>query len=161
MALTKEERVVSQREACARYRKKNLAARQKADREYKALLRLERPEHLKEIHARWEDNHPEGARESMKKSGLKLRQSRKQAIISFMGGYKCKHCGATESSGKSKSLHFHHVDPSTKSFNVGQGMNKSLEVLIAEAKKCILLCTTCHAKEHRRLKSGYGRRPLV
>ena len=44
------------------------------------------------------------------------------------------------------SLHFHHVDPTTKSFNVQMGMGRALATYRAEAKKCVLLCANCHGE---------------
>lgn len=44
------------------------------------------------------------------------------------------------------SLHFHHVDPTTKAFNVQMGMGKALAVYRAEAGKCVLVCANCHGE---------------
>jgi hypothetical protein len=43
------------------------------------------------------------------------------------------------------ALHFNHIDPSTKSFNIGSNGSKSLEELILETEKCEVLCANCHA----------------
>ena len=44
-------------------------------------------------------------------------------------------------------LHFHHVDPTDKAFGLsGRGMALSLEAARAEAAKCVLLCSNCHAE---------------
>lgn len=42
------------------------------------------------------------------------------------------------------SLHFHHVDPSTKEFPVNMKGGRSLAAYREEAKKCVLLCANCH-----------------
>lgn len=58
--------------------------------------------------------------------------------IDFLGGC-CKSCGTQE------DLEFDHVDPSTKSFNLGSHLGRySLKKLKAELVKCQLLCTACH-----------------
>lgn len=44
------------------------------------------------------------------------------------------------------NLHFHHVDPSTKSFAVNMARGKSLAVFRAEAAKCALVCANCHGE---------------
>ena len=45
------------------------------------------------------------------------------------------------------ALQFHHLDPSAKQFGVGQdGVARSIERLRAEVRKCILLCSNCHAE---------------
>ena len=66
----------------------------------------------------------------------------------------CSKCGY---SGNINVLDFHHVDPSAKSFNIGNA-TISLKGLIVDAKitenvkkeldKCIVLCSQCHAEEH-------------
>lgn len=38
----------------------------------------------------------------------------------------------------------HHLDPATKSFDFGDGRTRSMERLLEEAKKCVLLCSNCH-----------------
>jgi len=45
-------------------------------------------------------------------------------------------------------FHFHHVDPATKLFNPTHGRCLSRERLDAELAKCVVLCSSCHAKVH-------------
>ena len=58
----------------------------------------------------------------------------------------CEVCG--ESSPE--CLHFHHIDPATKEFCLGEGaaFGKSKERILAELAKCRVLCGNCHAKHH-------------
>ena len=66
----------------------------------------------------------------------------KQILVAEAGGC-CGRCGFAEHPA---ALHFHHVDPSTKAFNVSaQGATRSLAKARAEAQKCVLLCANCHA----------------
>ena len=64
---------------------------------------------------------------------------------------KCSKCNY---SGENyASLHFHHLDPKNKKFNISkftcrQIKNLTLEDLYNEIKKCILICDNCHKKEH-------------
>jgi hypothetical protein len=44
------------------------------------------------------------------------------------------------------NLHFHHVDPTKKSFAMTMGSGKALDTYRAEAKKCVLLCANCHGE---------------
>jgi hypothetical protein len=44
------------------------------------------------------------------------------------------------------NLHFHHVDPSTKSFALSVASGKGLAKLRAEATKCVLVCANCHGE---------------
>jgi len=50
-------------------------------------------------------------------------------------------------------LDFHHVDPSTKRFNISDMTNHSLDTLDDELEKCVVLCPPCHKKRHRELRS--------
>ncbi|MGZ4203099.1 MAG: helix-turn-helix domain-containing protein, partial [Thermoleophilaceae bacterium] len=65
-----------------------------------------------------------------------------EALISEAGG-SCALCGYDACDA---ALHFHHLDRSTKLFNVRGGNTPSLERLRAEAQKCVLLCGNCHAE---------------
>jgi hypothetical protein len=53
-----------------------------------------------------------------------------------------------------KALEFHHIDPTTKSFNISQMINrwsskpKHYKKLIQELDKCVLLCANCHRELH-------------
>jgi hypothetical protein len=44
------------------------------------------------------------------------------------------------------NLHFHHVDPSEKSFALTTARGKSLEACRDEARKCVLVCANCHGE---------------
>ena len=49
------------------------------------------------------------------------------------------------------NLHFHHVDPSTKSFALSVATGKGLAKLRNEAKKCVLVCANCHGEIESRV----------
>lgn len=42
----------------------------------------------------------------------------------------------------------HHVDPSTKEFNISQMYSRSLDALEDELEKCVVLCEPCHKNRH-------------
>ena len=44
------------------------------------------------------------------------------------------------------NLHFHHVDPSAKSFRMSMCAGKALATYEAEARKCVLVCANCHGE---------------
>jgi hypothetical protein len=44
------------------------------------------------------------------------------------------------------NLHFHHVDPSKKSFGITVARGKALATYREEAKKCVLVCANCHGE---------------
>lgn len=68
----------------------------------------------------------------------------------FLNQFKtpCIKCGEADTS----CIVFHHVDPSTKLFCVGDGSlgKRTNEEVIAEINKCICLCENCHRKFHHR-----------
>jgi len=43
---------------------------------------------------------------------------------------------------------FHHVDPSTKRFNIGRGFGYTQENVEIELAKCIPMCKPCHTRLH-------------
>lgn len=52
----------------------------------------------------------------------------------------CETCGYN-----GLALHWHHRDPSEKSFRIsGNTAKKSLSLLVLELAKCDLLCANCH-----------------
>lgn len=62
------------------------------------------------------------------------------------GGSKCSLCGYKRSK---RALVFHHRDPSKKDFGLSvRGLTRSWEKMLAELKKCVLLCANCHAEVH-------------
>lgn len=75
------------------------------------------------------------------------RRRKVKAILVAEAGGSCRLCGYSASP---RALHFHHLDPEQKRFALNaRGVSLSLERLRAEARKCILLCSNCHAEvEH-------------
>jgi transposase len=74
---------------------------------------------------------------------VRRRHSLKRVLVEEAGG-KCIHCGYDRCV---RALEFHHLDPGTKEFELGQrGCTRSLAALRAEASKCVLLCSNCHAE---------------
>jgi len=73
----------------------------------------------------------------------------KSKLIEERGG-KCEHCGYDRYIG---ALHFHHIDPSTKLFNLAQMTSKSEKLVREEVAKCVLLCANCHAEHEDKLRA--------
>jgi transposase len=76
-------------------------------------------------------------------SVAKHRRKLKLILVQEAGG-SCVICGYDRYVG---ALEFHHVDPAAKRLQISwNGVTQSLEVLRAEARKCVLLCSNCHAE---------------
>lgn len=71
----------------------------------------------------------------------KNRKMRKQRLVEEFGGV-CARCRYDRCQAV---LQFHHIDPQTKEFGISaSGLCRSWEKMLAEAKKCVLLCSNCH-----------------
>lgn len=69
------------------------------------------------------------------------RKLHKERLVQLAGG-RCVVCGYSRYYG---AMHFHHLDPTGKAFNVSD-RDKGLPRKLEEAKKCVLLCATCHCE---------------
>ncbi|MEK7863493.1 MAG: hypothetical protein AAB295_09545, partial [Chloroflexota bacterium] len=73
------------------------------------------------------------------------RRARKARAVAFMGG-ECHGCGRD---GPPAVFDFHHWDPATKSFGIGQdGIPRRWSKIAAELAKCVMLCANCHREVH-------------
>ncbi len=78
------------------------------------------------------------------------RKEVKRILVTEAGG-SCALCGYDRSMA---GLHFHHLEPAEKAFALSaRGMALSLEAARAEAAKCVLLCSNCHAEVEAGLAS--------
>lgn len=66
----------------------------------------------------------------------------KKEAIEYKGG-KCLLCGYSKCY---RNLHFHHLDPESKSFGISVLRTSSIERLKPELDKCVLLCANCHGE---------------
>ena len=67
---------------------------------------------------------------------------KKRLVIGFGG--KCTICGLCDDA---IVYDFHHLDPNTKDFAMTAKI-RSWEKIIAEVKKCVMVCSHCHRKIH-------------
>lgn len=67
---------------------------------------------------------------------------------SFLDSYKLQHpcwkCGEIDIC----CLQFHHLDSSKKEFDVSNPKYRSIDTVIEEINKCIVVCSNCHKKLH-------------
>jgi hypothetical protein len=67
----------------------------------------------------------------------------KERLVAEAGGA-CVLCGYSRCLA---ALEFHHLEPSRKRFSVAaRGVTRSLAEARLEARKCVLLCSNCHAE---------------
>lgn len=72
------------------------------------------------------------------------RRRKVKALLVAEAGGACRICGYDRHVA---ALHFHHVDPADKTFQISlAGATLSLAALRSEAQKCVLLCANCHAE---------------
>jgi len=84
---------------------------------------------------------------------VRRRHTLKRILVDEAGG-KCILCGYSRCH---RALEFHHLDPGTKEFQLAhRGHTRSLAKLRAEASKCVLLCSNCHAE----VEAGIAAVPL-
>jgi hypothetical protein len=66
----------------------------------------------------------------------------RRILVGEAGG-RCAVCGYDRCA---LNLHFHHVDPSSKTFAMTMAKGKGLTAYREEAKKCVLVCANCHGE---------------
>jgi transposase len=72
------------------------------------------------------------------------RRRKVKLVLVHEAGGACFVCGYSRYAG---ALHFHHIDPAKKRLEMNaRGTAVALATLRAEARKCVLLCATCHAE---------------
>lgn len=141
--LTSEERMAARLEQNRQWRKRNIEAVREGQRSYTRKNKEER----KEYNKAWRSSNREYIRERAQERYRELRlwfsDLKKQ-----MG---CKECGITDV----RLLEFHHIDPDSKLFTIGNG-TRGKAILEEEIKKCELLCANCHKIKQweYRLKEG-------
>lgn len=79
---------------------------------------------------------------------IRRRRKVKHLLVEEAGG-RCRLCGYERCVA---ALEFHHLDPHAKEFGVSQRGAHGIERLRAEIRKCILLCSNCHAE----VESGFS-----
>lgn len=84
------------------------------------------------------------------------RRQRKAEMIALRGGC-CQDCGYDTLPA---ALEFHHRDPSTKEFGLGN-WHGSWARLLSEADKCDLVCANCHRIRHAALDAHRGGHAVV
>jgi transposase-like protein len=93
--------------------------------------------------------------EECRKERVTARRRAVKAMLVAEAGGECAICGYDR---HPRALHFHHLDPAEKAFGIAfSGVARSLERCRAEAAKCVLLCSNCHAE----VEDGVATIPLT
>ena len=81
---------------------------------------------------------------------VRRRRKLKTILVEEAGGACCT-CGYDRNM---RALHFHHVDPLQKRHEMNaRGVAIAIDKLRVEARKCVLLCSNCHAEVEDRIIS--------
>jgi len=75
------------------------------------------------------------------------RRLREEEIYKYKGNC-CSICGYSRAK---QALHFHHLIPKEKDFQISGNWGMSWEKVQKELDKCILVCANCHAEIHEGL----------
>lgn len=127
------------------YRRAYYLANKDKWKEYNEKAYSERKEALLE----YQRNYRAANREKIRKRDKEKRQQRLNQAIERLGG-RCNLCGEEY---PSCVYDFHHLDPSTKEFTIGENMFVSEERFFNEVDKCVLLCANCHRITHMEVAS--------
>ena len=105
----------------------------------KAALRKEKhTAYMREFYR----NNPDEAMRKNERMKYKLSR-RKYWVAKYKEACGCSECGY---SGHHSALDFDHIDPTSKTVDVARLLSKGspIKVIIAEVRKCRLLCAICH-----------------
>ena len=112
------------------------------DREYRKAHREQILARSQEYHRKCRAEHPEISKEERRN---------KEFIIQQKVGKVCVKCCKETNPAK---LLFHHIDPTTKLFQLSDYSSRSIQALTDEIAKCELVCRKCHARWHGKLHNN-------
>ena len=78
------------------------------------------------------------------KNSRAFKQRNKLYMIEVKAMSKCELCGEA----RAVCLDFHHRDPDSKLFSLGEGSAYGIDSLKREIKKCMVVCSNCHRVLH-------------
>lgn len=83
-------------------------------------------------------------KECHKKKSKENYDKKVSAVSDYKSSCGCAKCGES----RSYILEFHHIDPSQKDYTIANRARASLESIMSEIKKCVVLCSNCHQEFH-------------
>ena len=93
---------------------------------------------------KWKGKNADKVREWDRLRKQQQNKERRQFVNEYKLTCSCKKCGDI----RPYVLDFHHLDPSAKSFDLGNASKYSIPKLKLELEKCITLCRNCHSEFH-------------
>lgn len=102
---------------------------------------------------RWAETHQRG-RDGANANYTRSWQKARGLIVALKRQSCCAFCGEREP----VCLDFHHIDPGSKSVSLAK--SHSIQEIVEEAGKCVLICRNCHAKVHAKLLPADDLRPI-
>lgn len=113
--------------------------------EIKLCPKCKKEKQLSEFHFKKSENRYNSWCKSCVYELQKLRwKDRKRKVVELMGGKCCK-CNYDKNLSV---FELHHLDPSQKEYDWNKLRQLQWETIIAELKKCILVCANCHREIH-------------
>jgi hypothetical protein len=76
---------------------------------------------------------------------IRRRQNINATLADIKATNGCAFCGSRDG-----ELHFHHLDPAAKDFEMSEAYRYSEAARQVELGKCVVLCRDCHEAEHQR-----------
>ena len=128
------------KEYYAEYYQNNKEEHDKRIKKYKTT----NPEKNRQYVKKWEEKNKEYVKEQNRLNKNKQNKKKRDFVNEYKKTCSCKKC----SESRWYVLDFHHVDPTEKSFELGNAPKYSIEKIQNEIKKCITLCRNCHSEFH-------------
>lgn len=66
-------------------------------------------------------------------------------MLTSLVDMKCVNCGYDTCVS---AIEFHHIDPTSKEFNIGSKRVANVDLIKSEITKCVILCANCHREHH-------------
>ena len=112
-------------------------------------------EYVNEKRRDYRENNREHVLAISRKSQNKRYKERRIECLEYKG-CGCIDCGKEFTVETTHLFHFHHIDPSSKLYNISTMIVESMsfELIKQELDKCVLLCSKCHKQRHLDYNNG-------
>jgi len=90
----------------------------------------------------WYYQNQDQQKENVKLNNMAYRQKAREFVFAYLTKHPCQSCGESDP----RVLEFHHLGEKENEVSRLMGRGASLDALIAEIQKCMVLCANCHRK---------------